>query len=311
MHKGHSQERTQAGGVLRTNLIIKRLKNRTLFLNKVCFSRLLMLFPPYIYIYDVLAVPFGMGHIVRAQRKGNGNVFRAHTHHRKGAAKYLVLDNAERSSVVSGQIKSIYHDPGRGAPLCEVIYKRSNGNGYETARIIAPEGVHSGQYVDCGLNADLVVGNVLPLSKIPEGAEICNVEHRPGDGGRYGRCSGDSCRVVTQGDDGYTRIQLPSGRKTLVSSLCRATLGIVAGGGRLEKPLLKAGAVKHKYDAKRKAWPIVKGICMNPVDHKHGGGSHQHMGKPSTVSRNARPGQKVGLVAARRTGRRRGLTNQQ
>jgi large subunit ribosomal protein L8e len=112
--------------------------------------------------------------------------------------------------------------------------------------------------------------------------------------------------VITHSEDGYTRIQLPSGRKTLVADTCRAALGVVAGGGRLEKPLLKAGNVWHKYAAKRKAWPVVRGVAMNPVDHPHGGGAHQHMGKPGTVSRNARPGQKVALVAARRTGRRRG-----
>ena len=246
-----------------------------------------------------------MGHIILAQRKGNGNVFRAHTHHRKGAAKFRNLDTVERNAQLTGMIKDIVHDPGRGAPLAEIVYKKVDGKGVETARVIAPEGVHTGQFVKCGATADLHIGNILPLGQIPEGAEICNVEHRPGDGGRYGRCSGDSCRVIAHAD-GMTRIQLPSGRKTLVSSLCRACLGVVSGGGRLEKPLLKAGTVMHKYAAKRKAWPVVRGVAMNPVDHPHGGGAHQHMGKPGTVSRNARPGAKVGLVAARRTGRRRG-----
>jgi len=248
-----------------------------------------------------------MGHILRQQRKGNGNVFKAHTHHRKGAAKFRPLDTAERTSVIQGMIKEIMHDPGRGAPLAQIVFKKADGKGLEKALVVAPEGVHSGQFIKCGFGAELQVGNILPIAQIPEGAEVCNVEHRPGDGGRYGRCSGDSCRIVTHTEDGYTRIQLPSGRKTLVSDLCRAQVGIVAGGGRLEKPLLKAGNSHHKFAAKRKCWPVVKGIVMNPVDHPHGGGSHQHMGKPSTVSRNARPGQKVGLIAARRTGRRRGL----
>jgi large subunit ribosomal protein L8e len=247
-----------------------------------------------------------MGHIIRAQRKGNGNVFKAHTHHRKGAAKFRPLDTAERSSQVVGVVKDIIHDPGRGAPLTQLVFKKSDGAGLERSLVIAPEGVHSGQVVQCGPLATLHVGNILPVGQIPEGAEVCNVEHHPGDGGRYGRCSGDSCRIITHTDDGYTRVQLPSGRKTVIANECRAVLGVVAGGGRLEKPLLKAGNAAHKYAAKRKAWPVVKGVCMNPVDHPHGGGSHQHMGKPSTVSRNARPGQKVGLVAARRTGRRRG-----
>lgn len=100
--------------------------------------------------------------------------------------------------------------------------------------------------------------------------------------------------------------------------------GIVAGGGRIDKPILKAGRSYHKFKAKRKSWPIVRGVTMNvrlsfnliclsnsihfvqPVDHPFGGGNHQHIGKPSTVSRYAPPGRKVGLIAARRTGRVRG-----
>jgi large subunit ribosomal protein L8e len=253
-----------------------------------------------------LWLAFRMGHILRAQRKGNGNVFRAHTHHRKGAAKFRPIDAAERSSQVTGVVKSLLHDPGRGAPLAQLVFKKPDGSGLEKVLVIAPEGVHTGQAIQCGSAAALYVGNILPIGQIPEGAEVCNVEHHPGDGGRYGRCSGDSCRVIAHSEDGYTRIQLPSGRKTVVADTCRACLGVVAGGGRLEKPMLKAGNVWHKYSAKRKAWPVVRGVAMNPVDHPHGGGAHQHMGKPGTVSRNARPGQKVGLIAARRTGRRRG-----
>ena len=83
-------------------------------------------------------------------------------------------------------------------------------------------------------------------------------------------------------------------------------VGIVAGGGRVEKPMLKAGRAYHKYKAKRNAWPKVRGVAMNPVDHPHGGGNHQHIGHPSTMRRDCPPGQKVGLIAARRTGRLRG-----
>nr|AGM32342.1 ribosomal protein L8 [Coptotermes formosanus] len=245
-----------------------------------------------------------MGHILRAQRRGYGTVFKAHTHHRKGAAKYRSLDKAERSTIVNGQIKSIIHDPGRGTPLAEVVYKK--GESLEKVKIIAPEGIQTGQIIQCGPSADLIVGNILPVGKIPEGTEVTNVEHNPGDGGKYGRSSGDSCRIIAHGDDGFTRIQLPSGRKIILSNLCRASLGIAAGGGRPEKPMLKAGNMFHKFKAKRKSWPVVRGVAMNPVDHPHGGGAHQHIGKPTTVSRNARPGQKVGLVAARRTGKRTG-----
>lgn len=94
----------------------------------------------------------------------------------------------------------------------------------------------------------------------------------------------------------------------VVSSACRAMIGQVAGGGRTEKPMLKAGRAYHKYRVKRNSWPKVRGVAMNPVEHPHGGGNHQHIGHASTVSRWAPPGQKVGLIAARRTGRLRGTS---
>ncbi|KAJ2604724.1 60S ribosomal protein L2, partial [Coemansia sp. RSA 1694] len=105
---------------------------------------------------------------------------------------------------------------------------------------------------------------------------------------------------------GVTRVKLPSGNKKVLKSTCRATIGVVAGGGRIDKPLLKAGRAFFKHRAKRNSWPRTRGVAMNPVDHVHGGGNHQHIGKASTVSRSAVPGQKVGLIAARRTGLLRG-----
>ena len=104
----------------------------------------------------------------------------------------------------------------------------------------------------------------------------------------------------------FFRIKLPSGAKKIVPSSCRAMIGQVAGGGRTEKPMLKAGNAYHKYRVKRNCWPKVRGVAMNPVEHPHGGGNHQHIGHASTVRRDAPPGQKVGLIAARRTGWLRG-----
>jgi len=83
-------------------------------------------------------------------------------------------------------------------------------------------------------------------------------------------------------------------------------VGVVAGGGRIEKPIMKAGRAHFKYKAKRNEWPRVRGVAMNPVEHPHGGGNHQHIGHPSTVRHDAPPGQKVGLIGARRTGFLRG-----
>uniref|UniRef100_A0A4W4HG99 Large ribosomal subunit protein uL2 n=1 Tax=Electrophorus electricus TaxID=8005 RepID=A0A4W4HG99_ELEEL len=94
--------------------------------------------------------------------------------------------------------------------------------------------------------------------------------------------------------------------KKVISSSNRAVVGIVAGGGRIDKPILKAGRAYHKYKVKRNCWPRVRGVAMNPVEHPFGGGNHQHIGKPSTIRRDAPAGRKVGLIAARRTGRLRG-----
>lgn len=113
-------------------------------------------------------------------------------------------------------------------------------------------------------------------------------------------------QVINILDNDRVRIRLPSGMKKTIHKLCRAQIGIVAGGGRIDKPLLKAGRAYHKYRVKRNSWPKVRGVAMNPVEHPHGGGNHQHIGHPSTVKRQSSPGQKVGLIAARRTGRLRG-----
>ena len=156
-------------------------------------------------------------------------------------------------------------------------------------------------------SATLDVGNVVPLSTLPVGTIVCNVEAKTGDRGKLARCSGNSAAVVSHNlETGKTRLRLPSGAKKIVPSDCRAMIGIVAGGSRNEKPIMKAGVCYHKYKAKRRGWPIVRGVAMNPVDHPHGGGNHQHIGVPTTVSRRRPAGQKVGLIAARRTGRRLG-----
>ena len=180
-------------------------------------------------------------------------------------------------------------------------YKRDN------ELIVCTEGMYTGQFVYCGKKAALAVGNVLPLTQVPEGTIVCNVEAKSGDRGAFARGSGAFAVVVTHDEDkGTTKLRLPSGGKKTVPSCVRAQIGIVAGGGRTDKPMLKAGRAYHKFRVKRNCWPKVRGVAKNPVEHPHGGGNHQHIGKPSTVRRDASPGKKVGLIAARRTGRIRG-----
>ncbi|KAG6420787.1 hypothetical protein SASPL_117326 [Salvia splendens] len=286
-----------------------------------------------------------MGRVIRAQRKGAGSVFKSHTHHRKGPARFRSLDFGERNGYLKGVVTEIIHDPGRGAPLARVTFRHPFRFQHQKELFVAAEGMYTGQFVYCGKKANLVVGNVLPLRSVPEGAVICNVEHHVGDRGVFARASGDYAIVISHNPDNGTsskllasildivviafdgvfdaqekprkivnltsyifgcRIKLPSGAKKIVPSGCRAMIGQVAGGGRTEKPMLKAGNAYHKFRVKRNSWPKVRGVAMNPVEHPHGGGNHQHIGHASTVRRDAPPGQKVGLIAARRTGRLRG-----
>merc|ERR1711976_393332 len=155
--------------------------------------------------------------------------------------------------------------------------------------------------------ATLSIGNIMPIGQMPEGTIVCQLEEKSGDRGKIAKASGGYCTIVAHNTDtGKTRVKLPSGIKKLYSSRNRAMLGLVAGGGRIDKPMLKAGRAYHKFRVKRNCWPKVRGVAKNPVEHPHGGGNHQHIGKPSTVRRDASPGKKVGLIAARRTGRIRG-----
>ncbi|KAK0410575.1 hypothetical protein QR680_005203 [Steinernema hermaphroditum] len=248
-----------------------------------------------------------MGRRIRVQRTGTGGIFKTHNKHRKGPAKLRALDYAERHGYIKGVVKDIIHDPGRGAPLAIVHFRDPYRYKRNKSTVIACEGMHTGQFVYCGKKAQVTIGNILPVGEMPEGTTICNVEHKTGDRGSMARASGNYATIIAHNPDTRrTRIRLPSGAKKVIPSANRAMIGIVAGGGRTDKPMLKAGRAYHKYKAKRNCWPVVRGVAMNPVEHPHGGGNHQHIGHPSTVKRTTSAGRKVGLIAARRTGRIRG-----
>ncbi|TYZ65778.1 hypothetical protein PybrP1_009979 [[Pythium] brassicae (nom. inval.)] len=249
-----------------------------------------------------------MGRVIRGQRKGAGSIFKSHTSKRQGAAAFRSLDYVERNGYIKGVVKEIVHDSGRGAPLARVTYRDPYRYKLNHELLIAAEGMYTGMFIYSGAKANLTVGNILPLSALPEGTIVCNVEARVGDRGSFARASGDYAVIVTHDEDkGRTKLRLPSGSKKTVPSACRGMIGVVAGGGRTDKPILKAGRAFHKYRVKRNEWPRVRGVAMNPVEHPHGGGNHQHIGHPSTVRRDAPAGKKVGLIAARRTGRLRGI----
>merc|ERR1712032_223328 len=216
-----------------------------------------------------------------------GSIFTANTKHRKGKPCLRAVDYAERHGYIKGVIRDIIHDPGRGAPLAVVHFR--DPYRYKIKK------------------SQLTIGNVMPIGHMPEGTIICNLEEKTGDRGKLARASGNYATVIAHNPDTHrTRVKLPSGSKKVIPSANRAMVGCIAGGGRIDKPILKAGRAYHKYKVKRNCWPKVRGVAMNPVEHPHGGGNHQHIGKASTVWRGASSGKKVGLIAARRTGRIRG-----
>jgi large subunit ribosomal protein L2 len=239
-----------------------------------------------------------MGKRILPQRRGRGSqTFTAPTHRRVAPSKYPSLAVLPKDGIIRGVVVDLFHDPGRGAPLA--LIELENGVRYHT---VACEGLGVNEVVEIGPKASFKVGNTLFLSDVPDGAVICNIERKPGDGGKLLRASGSYGIVLAHTDAGVV-VKMPSGKTIVLNGMCRATIGVVAGGGRTEKPFLKAGVKLKLMRARGRKYPTVRGVAMAAVYHPHGGGRHQHPGKPTTVSRTAPPGAKVGLIAAKKTGR--------
>jgi len=238
-----------------------------------------------------------MGKPIISQRRGKGTRrFISLRHRYKGAARHKIRNVIETTQ---GTVISLEHSPAHSAPIARIEY--ADG---ETGIILAPEGIAIGDIITTGKNSELKTGNTLQLLDIPEGTTIYNIETKLGDGGRLVRSSGTSAKVLSKNELGVT-VLLPSKKTKIISPLCRATIGNVAGGGRLEKPFMKAGKRWHAKRARGKLYPIVSAVAMNPVEHPFGCGRGRHMGKPSTPPKHAPPGRKVGQIRARRTGRKR------
>ncbi len=236
-----------------------------------------------------------MGHRILAQSRGKGSpTYKAPSHKFKANLEHL----KRHEGVVTGKVLEIIHDTARSAPIGLISF--SNG---EERLMLIPEGVEVNQTINCGISVPVEPGNTLTLSEIPEGIPICNIESQPGDGGKFARASG-MYGILIAHDAGKTVVQLPSGEMKWLNPGCRAVIGVVAGGGRTEKPFVKAGKKYHRMKVRATKWPRSRGVAMNVVDHPFGGGGQQHPGRPKTVSRGTPPGRKVGSIAARRTGRR-------
>ncbi len=236
-----------------------------------------------------------MGKRLTVQRRGKGSpVFVSPSHKYLGRAQHMSMKNITGK----GKITNILHCSGHTAPLMTIAW--DNG---EKQLAIAPEGVCINQIVEVG-SQELTIGNTTQLKNIPDGTLIYNVEAVPGDGGRFARSGGVFAKVLgRQGE--VISVILPSKKEKLFNENCRATVGIVAGSGRLEKPLLKAGNQYHRLKASATLWPVVCGQSQNAVEHPHGGARSSKKNKPDIARRFAPPGAKIGKIRPRRTGRRR------
>jgi len=241
-----------------------------------------------------------MGKRIRVQRRGRGgSTFRASTHKRVAPAQYpLTIQKETLQTSIKGVIEDLLHDPGRGSPLAMIRFE--NGQKCHT---ITPEGAYIGQQIQMGEKAPVEVGNILPIGKIPEGTLICNIELRPGDGGKIAKSSGTYATIAGHTGQG-TIIKLPSGKTKYINDLCKATIGVVSGAGRTEKPFLKSGPKFHLMKAKGHKYPRTRGRAMVVAVHPYGS-SKRSARKVTTVARGAPPGKKVGLIAARGAGRRK------
>ncbi|MBS4762386.1 50S ribosomal protein L2 [Carnobacteriaceae bacterium zg-ZUI252] len=194
---------------------------------------------------------------------GRNNQGKITVRHNGGGHKraYRVIDFKRTKDDVAAVIKAVEYDPNRSANIALVQY----ADGVKTY-IIAPKGIEVGQKIESGPNADIKVGNALPLANIPVGTLVHNIETKPGKGGQLIRSAGTSAQVLGQ-EGKYTLIRLNSGEVRMILSTCRATVGTV---GNEQHELVNIGkAGRTRWLGKR---PTVRGSVMNPNDHPHGGG---------------------------------------
>lgn len=188
--------------------------------------------------------------------------------------KYRVIDFKRNKDGIPAKVVSIEYDPNRSANIALLCY--ADG---EKRYIIAPLGLTKGDKVESGENADIKVGNSLPLSAIPVGTMIHNVELQPGKGGQIARAAGNSAQLMAK-EGKYATLRMPSGEMRYVPVRCRATIGQV---GNLDHEIIRVGkAGKTRHFGIR---PTVRGVVMNPCDHPHGGGEGKSpIGMPSPVT---------------------------
>lgn len=231
-----------------------------------------------------------MGKRIIQQRRGRGsNTYRV----KKGAfkAKTGYLNNLEGEYEVVNLISS----PGHSAPLAKL--KNSKGDIFYN---FAANLLYVGQKVNIGGKNS---GDISKIGDLKNGTQVFNIENRPGDGGKLVRSAGNSAIILNK-EKGVVKIALSSKKEKKLDVNCRASVGRIAGEGRLDKPILKAGKKHFIMRTKSKLWPRTSAVSMNAIDHPFGSGRGKRV-KSKIAKRNASPGKKVGLLRPRRTGRKK------
>lgn len=208
-------------------------------------------------------------------RGGRNNAGRITTRHRGGGHKrhYRVVDFRRNKDRIPARVERLEYDPNRSAHLALLVY--ADG---ERRYILAPNGVAAGQELMSGAEAPIRAGNCLPLSRIPLGAQIHNIEMKPGKGGQLARAAGASAQLLAR-EGPHATLRMRSGEMRKVPVACRATIGEVGNDQHGLRKDGKAGVKRW-----RGIRPTVRGVAMNPVDHPHGGGEGRSSGGRHPVS---------------------------
>jgi large subunit ribosomal protein L2 len=194
---------------------------------------------------------------------GRNSYGRKTSRHRGGGAKrlYRIIDFKRQKDGIPARVAQIEYDPNRSAYIALLHYVDG-----EKRYILAPQRLSVGMMVQSGADADIRVGNALPLSSVPPGTMVHNVELTPGRGGQLGRSAGVGIQLLAK-DGEMVTLRLPSGEMRLVRAECRATIGVIGNSDHQNVKIGKAGRKRHMG-----VRPQTRGVAMNPVDHPHGGG---------------------------------------
>jgi len=232
-----------------------------------------------------------MGKRIIVQARGKGS----HTYKVKRSAFKHELKYS-RDMEGEGVVVKLISSAGHSAPLAKVAHKK------ESFFMPATKNMFEGQKIQLN-GKDIKDGNILKLKDVPVKTSIYNIESRPKDGGRFIK-TGGSHATVNRIVGNKVHVVMPSKKEKIFNGECRATIGVAAGAGRLDKPILKAGKQHFIKKSKSKLFPRTSAVCMNVIDHPFGSGRAKNP-KPKIAKRNSPPGAKVGLIRPRRTGKKK------